>query len=81
MLAHPGKPRVVNIYHGAFSRYGYGPRMSPHNHRFPFAESQRYIINPTNLHGACHNLVKHRLHVRRRAADDAEYLGRCRLVL
>ena len=75
MLAYPGKPRVVNIYHGAFSRYGYRPRMSPHNHCFPFAESERYIINPTNPRGACHNLVKHRLHIRGRAADDTEHLG------
>ena len=28
-----------------------------------------------------HNLVKHRLHVRGRAADDAEHLGRRRLML
>ena len=55
--------------------------MSPHNHRVPFAESQHYIINPTNPHGAFHNRVKHRLHVRGRAADDAEHLGRRRLML
>ena len=55
--------------------------MSPQNHSVPFAESQHHIINPTNLRGALDNGVEHRLHVGRRAADDAEHLGRRRLML
>jgi hypothetical protein len=63
MIAHPEKPWVVNIDLGTFSRYGYGSKMSPHNHCVPIVESQRYIINPTNPSGALDNGVEHRLHV------------------
>src|SRR4029453_2403730 len=79
MLAHPGKPWVVNIDLGAAS--GYGTKMSPHNHGIPLPESQHHVINPTNSGGALDNRVKHRLHVRGRAADDAEHFGCRRLML
>ena len=50
--------------------------MSPHEpSHAPFAEPQHYVINPTNPRGALNDGVKHRLHVGRRAADDAEHLG------
>ncbi len=55
--------------------------MSPRNHTVPLVESQHHVIDPTNPGGALDDGVKHRLHVRRRAADDAEHLGRCRLML
>ena len=55
--------------------------MSPRNHNVPLAESQHHVIDPTNPRGALDDGVKDRLHVRRRAADDAEHLGRCRLML
>ena len=55
--------------------------MSPRNHSVPLAESQHHVINPTNPGGALDDGVEDRLHVRRRAADDAEHLGRCRLML
>ena len=55
--------------------------MSPCNHSVPFAKSQKHVINPTNPRGALDDGVEDRLHVRRRAADDAEHLGRCRLML
>ena len=55
--------------------------MSPRNHSVPLAESQHHVINPTNPRRALDDGVEHRLHVRRRAADDAEHLGRCRLML
>ena len=55
--------------------------MSPRNHSVPLAESQHHIINPTNPGGALDDGVEDRLHVRGRAADDAEHLGRCRLML
>ena len=60
---------------------GYGAKMRARNHRGSFNEPQRHIINPTN---SCSNLddrIQRRLHVRRRAADNAEHLGRCRLML
>ena len=47
----------------------------------PLAESQHHIINPTNSCRALDNGVKDRLHVRGRAADDAEHLGCCGLML
>ena len=55
--------------------------MSPRNHSVPLAESQHHVIDPTNPRGALDDGVEDRLHVRRRAADDAEHLGRCRLML
>src|SRR4029434_7922679 len=55
--------------------------MRPHNHSVSLAESERHIIDSTNSGGALDDGVKHRLHVRGRAADDAEYLSRRRLVL
>ena len=48
---------------------------------FPCVESQHHIIDPANLCRALDDGIEHRLHVRRRAADDAEHLGRCRLML
>ena len=55
--------------------------MSPRNQSVLLAESQQHVINPTNPCGALDDGVEYRLHVRRRAADDAEHLGRCRLML
>src|SRR5690348_10017837 len=80
MLAHPAKPWLINTEHFAASRFGYGSEMSPHNHSVSLAESQRHIIDPTNPGGALDDRVEDRLHVRRRAADDAEHLGRCCLM-
>ena len=48
---------------------------------FPSLESQHHVIDPTNPRRALDDGVEHRLHVRRRAADDAEHLGRRRLML
>ena len=55
--------------------------MSPDNHSVPLAESQHHVIDPTNPGGALDDGVEDRLHVRRRAADDAEHLGRRGLML
>src|SRR5262245_64236760 len=44
-------------------------------------ESQHHVINSTNASSTLNNGVEHRLHVRRRAADDAKHLGCCRLML
>ena len=80
MLAHPGKLRLINTDLGG-SGNGYGTKMSPRNHNVPLAESQQHVIDPTDLCGALNYSVEHRLHVRRRAADDAEHLGGRRLML
>ena len=40
-----------------------------------------YVINPTNPRRALDDGVEHRLHICRRAADDAEHLGRRGLML
>ena len=55
--------------------------MSPWHPSVTLAESQHHVIDPTNPRGALDDGVEHRLHVRGRAADDAEHLGRCRLML
>ena len=55
--------------------------MSPRNQSVSLAESQHHVIDPTNPRRALDDGVEDRLHVRRRAADDAEHLGRCRLML
>ena len=59
----------------------YGTKMSPRNRSIALAESQQHVIYPANPCGALDNGVEYRLHVCRRAADDAEHLGRCRLML
>ena len=46
-----------------------------------FSEPEHHVINPTNPRGALDDGVEHRLHVRGRAADDAEHFGGCRLML
>ena len=79
MLAYPAKLWLINTDLDADD--GYGTKMRPRNHSVPLAESQHHVINPTNPGGALDDGVEHRLHVRRRAADDAEHLGRCRLML
>ena len=80
MLAHPAKLWRINTDLYA-AGYGYGTKMSPRNQTVPLVESQHHVIDPTNPGGALDDGVEDRLHVRRRAADDAEHLGRCRLML
>ena len=79
MLAYPAIAWLIDTDLDADS--GYGTKMSPRNHVVSLAESQHHVINPTNPGGALDDGVEDRLHVRRRAADDAEHLGRCRLML
>src|SRR5215813_4457966 len=59
----------------------YRPKMGSLNHNVLLPESQKHVINPTNPRGALDDGVEHRLHVRGRAADDTEHLGRCGLML
>ena len=70
---------VINTDLDAANRYG--TKMSPRNHDVPLAESQHHVINPTNPRGALDDGIEDRLHVRGRAADDAEHLGGCGLML
>ena len=71
------------VVHQYWSRHEdrYGTKMSPQYHNVPLMESQYHVINPTNPGGTLDDGVEDRLHIRRRAADDAEHLGRCRLML
>ena len=55
--------------------------MSPWNRMFALVQSQYHVVDPTNPGGAFDYRVEDRLHIRRRAADDAEHLGGCRLML
>ena len=55
--------------------------MSPGNNNVSLAESQDDIINSANPSGTLDDGVEHGLHVRRRAADDAEHLGGSCLML
>ena len=79
MLAHP--ENLWNIHTDFDAANGYGTKMSPCNQTVPVSESQQHVINPTNPGRALDDGIEHRLHVRGRAADDAEHLGRCGLVL
>ena len=59
-------------------RSGYGSKMSPRDEVVPLAEAQPYVIDPADPGGALNDRVEHRLHVRGRAADNAEHFGgRC----
>ena len=79
MLAYPAILWLINTDLDVGDRYG--TKMSPHNHSVPLVEPQHHVIDPTNPGGALDDGVEDRLHVRRRAADDAEHLGRRRLML
>src|SRR5215471_9781268 len=79
MLANPANLWFIKTNLDAANRYR--AKMSPENRRIPFAEPQPHIINPADPCGAFDDSVEHRLHISRRAADDAEYFGSCRLML
>src|SRR5262249_1506530 len=79
VLAHPAKLRFINANLAKTNRYR--AKMSPRYHSVSLAESQHHIINPTNPCSALDDCIKDRLDVGRRAADNAEHLGRCCLML
>src|SRR4030095_977795 len=81
MLRHPAKMQFINTDRFASGEYGYGTNMSPRNQLISLPESQRHIINPTNPSSALDDRIQDRLHVCGRAADNAEHLGCCRLML
>src|SRR4030095_11066433 len=80
MLAYPVKLWIINTDPGA-AGIGYGTKMSPHNRIVPLVESQDHVIDPANPSRALDDGVEHRLHVRGRAADDAEHFPRGGLML
>src|SRR5262249_54943182 len=80
MLSNPAMVQFFNAYCFAASAYRYGSKMSPNDFHAFFNEPQYHVIDPTNLGGAFYDSVQHRLHVRRRAADDTQDLGRRRLM-
>ena len=59
----------------------YGTKMSPCRHHLALAESQHYVINTANPHGALDDRIQYRLHIGGRAADNTKHLGGCRLML
>jgi hypothetical protein len=75
MFTHPAIPWFINRYFAAAVANGYLAEVSPYHHRIRFAQPQHHVINPTNSCSAFNDGIEHRLHVRRRAADNAEYLG------
>src|SRR6266536_3380734 len=79
VLAYPAN--VWLICTDLAAENGHGTKMSPRNPTVPLVESQHHVINPTNPGGALDDGVEDWLHVRRRAADDAKYFGRCCLML
>src|SRR6266545_4910479 len=80
MLTHPEKLRLIHTNFDALGEYGYGTKMSPRNESVPLVKAQHHVIDPANPGCALDDGIKNRLHVRWRPADDAEHLGRCRLM-
>ena len=52
-----------------------GNQNEPAKHVVPLAEPQTFVIDPANPRSALDDRIEYRLHVGRRAADDAEHLG------
>ena len=78
-LAHPPKPCFIDTDLDHANRYG--TKVGPRKRNVAFDQSQHHVINPTNSRRALYDSVEDRLHIRRRAANDAEHFGRCRLML
>src|SRR5690348_8882094 len=79
MLPEPNKLWFISTNFNATNTYGTG--VSPENRKVTVVESQRNVINLANCRRALDDGIEHRLHIRRRTADDSEHLGRCGLML
>src|SRR5262245_58641135 len=79
MLAHPAILWLINTAFDASN--GYRTKMRPRDKAVPLAEPQYHVINSTDFCSALDDGVEDRLHIRGRATDDTEHLGRCRLML
>src|SRR5262249_25149814 len=80
MLAHPAKLWRISTDLFTPNGYRYGAKMSTHNRFVPLDEPQRHVIDPANPRRALDDGIEHWLNVRRRAADDADHLGRSSLM-
>src|SRR5262249_26747699 len=80
MLAHPTISWIINTDLYEASDYWYSTYSSPRDQTVLLAESQHHVIYSTNSSRALHDGIEDRLHVRGRTADNAEHLGRCRLM-
>src|SRR5262249_5719533 len=81
MLAHPAMFCSINTDLDVGDRYRYRTKMSTRKCNVALNEPQHHVIDPADLRGTLNNRIKHRLHVRGRATDNAQHLGRCRLML
>ena len=72
MLAHPFKTRVISADIKFADRHG--TEVRSWDHHAAIIESQHHIVDATNPRRALHDGVQDRLHVGRRAADNAEHL-------
>src|SRR5262245_64560466 len=79
LLAQPARYRLVDT--DLDTSLGYRTKMCPPNHSIALSKPQHHIIDPTNLCGAFDDGIEDRLHVRGRAADDAEHFRSSRLML
>src|SRR5215831_10808942 len=79
MFMHPAMPWIITA--DLYTDTRYRTKMSARNHAVALAQSQNNIVNTANLSGALDDRLEHWLHVRGRAADDAEHFGCCRLML
>src|SRR5688572_61442 len=73
MLAYPAKLWLIDTDLNAVDSQG--AKVRSRNHSVAVLKSQHHVINPANPRGALDDGVEDRLHVRRRAADYAQYLG------
>src|SRR5262245_28172909 len=79
ILAHPLIPWLIKTDLTAADGWD-RTKMSPHDHSVSLGESQYRVIYSTNPCSTLDDGVEHRLHVCWRAADNAQYLGRCGLM-
>src|ERR1051325_9188787 len=79
MLAYPAKLGRVDTDLRAAKRYR--PKVSARNNGVFLTKPQHDIVNATYSCSTLHDGIEDRLHVRGRAADDAQHLGCCRLML
>src|SRR5262249_11963948 len=80
-LAHPTKSWFINTDLFAVSGHRYRTEMRPRNEIVALTKSQPQVIDSANPGGTLDDGIEYGLHIRRRAADDAKHLGRCRLML
>src|SRR5215510_15430047 len=81
MLVHPALLWLIHTDFLATMGDGNVTKMSPYNQSVPISESQQHVINPTHPRCTLDDRLEDWLHVRRRAADDAEDFGCCGLML